>query len=90
MIAETQVKSSRKNERIAAILFSIVDDPLLPASKDGNAGYNAQPALIVYEIVGSSLSRSQSPTIEIESVVNMMTKDGASMIHGARVRYSRP
>src|SRR3712207_9021588 len=40
--------------------------------------------------VGSSLSRSQSPTSEIESVVSMMTNAGASMIHGARVRYSRP
>jgi len=44
----------------------------------------------VQRSVGSSLSRSQSPSIETDSVVNTMMLAGESRIHGARVRYSRP
>lgn len=40
--------------------------------------------------VGSSRSRSQSPITETASVVTTMVVAGASMIQGARVRYSRP
>ena len=40
--------------------------------------------------VGSRRSRSQSPTIEIDRVDSTITAAGDSMIHGARVRYSRP
>lgn len=41
-------------------------------------------------VVGSSLSRSQSPSTETASVVRTMTIAGESRIHGARAMYSRP
>src|SRR6185312_1694579 len=41
-----------------------------------------------YFRVGSSLSRSQSPMIETARVVRTMVVAGASIIHGARPRYS--
>ncbi|MDH6263646.1 hypothetical protein M2427_007602 [Bradyrhizobium sp. BR13661] len=40
--------------------------------------------------VGSSRSRSQSPITETASVVTTIVVAGASMIQGARVKYSRP
>jgi len=43
-----------------------------------------------YCSVGSSRSRSQSPITDTASVVTTMVAAGASMIQGARVRYSRP
>jgi len=46
--------------------------------------------VLVYRRVGSSRSRSQSPTMLIDSVVSTITAAGESMIHGARVKYSRP
>ncbi len=43
-----------------------------------------------YCSVGSSRSRSQSPITDTASVVITIVVAGASMIQGARVRYSRP
>lgn len=47
-------------------------------------------AVAIQRSVGSSLSRSQSPTRLTASVVSTIVMAGASMIQGARVRYSRP
>ena len=54
------------------------------------AGLEARASAYDYLSVGSSLSRSQSPTMLIDSVVSTITAAGASMIQGARVMYSRP
>ena len=62
-----------------------------PAVKAGKLNFPASPAPGAgYCKVGSSRSRSQSPITETASVVTTMVVAGASMIQGARVRYSRP